>query len=250
MKRILEICIDSVESGIIAANSGADRVELCDNLLEGGTTPSIATIKYARRRLGIEINVIIRPRGGDFLYSELEFDIMKEDIRTCLGEGVNGIVTGVLQKDGSIDIERTSELIELAKPLTVTFHRAFDMTSDLNSALESIIKCGATRILTSGGGNKAPGNVKTIIELLEIAGDRIIIMPGSGINENNIAGLVANTRAKEFHLTGRKTINSSMDFRNNDISMGGSEDVHEYERKVTDSNRIRKVREILDSFEW
>lgn len=249
MKRILEICIDSVDSGIIAERAGADRVELCDNLYEGGTTPSTGTILQVRKNLKILLNVIIRPRGGDFLYSNSEMEIMKEDIKIAAGEGADGIVLGILSADGQVDKSRTGELIELASPLPVTFHRAFDMTSNPFIALEDIIECGAKIILTAGHSNLAVHNTALLKKLVNMAGDRIAIMPGSGINENNIAGIINETGAQQFHLTGRSVTNSKMRFRKNDIFMGGVPGISEFERKVADEQKIRKIRDIIDSYE-
>ena len=249
MKRLLEICIDSVESGTIAERAGADRVELCDNLYEGGTTPSLGTIRNARRILNLGLNIIIRPRGGDFLYSKSEFNIMKEDIKIACEEGADGIVLGVLSADGFVDIDRNIELINCASSVPVTFHRAFDMTFDPLKSLEDVITCGAKKILTSGHSNLAIDNTSLIKEMIQKAGKRIIIMPGSGINENNVAGIINETNATEIHLTGRKKISSNMRFRKNDIFMGGLSEIPEYSRKIADESAIRKVRDIIDSFE-
>lgn len=248
MNRILEICIDSVESGIIAERAGADRVELCDNLYEGGTTPGTGTIRIARKEIGIALNIMIRPRGGDFLYSDIEFNIIKEDIKIAREEGANGVVAGILKADGSIDVPRTMELIELASPLPFTFHRAFDMTNEPFNAMEDIIKCGASRILTSGHTNLVVDNIKLVKELITKAGNRIIIMPGSGINENNIAGIINETGATEFHLSGHRIINSRMRFQKSNIYMGGIAEIPEFSRKIADESRIRKIRDIIDSF--
>lgn len=248
LKRILEICIDSVESGIIAERAGADRVELCDNLYEGGTTPGPGTIIIARKELDLGLNIMIRPRGGDFLYSDIEFKIIKEDIRLAKKVGADGIVAGVLTADGRVDIPRTSELVELASPLPFTFHRAFDMTEEPFSAMEDIIGCGAKRILTSGHSNLVVDGIDLIKELIEKAGNRIIVMPGSGINENNIAGIINETGAMELHLTGHRTINSKMRYQKQNIFMGGIPEIPEFSRKMADENRIKKIKEIIDSF--
>lgn len=248
MKRILEICIDSVESGIVAERANADRVELCDNLYEGGTTPGSGTIRIARKNLDIGLNIMIRPRGGDFLYSELEFLIMKEDIRIASEEGADGIVAGILTADGQIDVKRTRELVELASPLPFTFHRAFDMSVDPFDSLEAIISTGAKRILTSGHTNLVINNIRLVRELIKRAGDRIIIMPGSGINENNIAGIINETNALEFHLTGHKTMESRMRFTKKDIFMGGIPEIPEYSRNIADEHKIKKIREIIDTY--
>lgn len=245
MKYKVEICVDTVESALEAQLAGADRVELCDNLIEGGTTPGPGTIQSARANLGIGLNVIIRPRGGDFLYSPIEFDIMKRDIDFCGEAGADGVVTGILRADGRVDIERTGALIEYARPMQVTFHRAFDMTPDPFAALEDIIMAGAERILTSGQKNSAAEGAALLKELLIKAGNRIIIMPGSGIGPANIESLARSTGAHEFHFSGRKTIGSGMIYRKESISMGGDSSVPEYGRKVADYTTIRAVIELL-----
>ena len=244
-KYIIEACTTSVASAIEAQKGGAKRVELCDNIYEGGTTPGYGTIKTARKVLTIDLNVMIRPRGQDFCYSGLEFDIMKEDIRMCKQLGVDGVVFGILKPDGNIDIERTTELVRLASPMPATFHRAFDMTPDPYKALEDIISTGAYRILTSGHKNKAFDGIELIRELVERAAGRIIIMPGSGISEDNILEIRNRTGAKEFHLSGSKQVESKMQFKKTGIFMGGLPQIPEYEMKVTDSERIRRVEEAL-----
>jgi copper homeostasis protein len=247
MKYKLEICVDSIDSAINAQNAGADRIELCNNLTEGGTTPGFGTISLASKNLTIGLHVIIRPRGGDFIYSDLEYNIMRRDIDTCGACGVDGIVLGILKSDGSIDIERTAGLIELARPMSVTFHRAFDMCADPLKGLEDIIASGADRLLTSGQKNKACEGIEMICQLMKQAGKRIIIMPGSGINESNISDIAKITGAKEFHLTGRKEIESEMIFRNQNISMGGTSDMPEFSRKVADPDLIRRIIYLLNN---
>jgi copper homeostasis protein len=242
----LEICVDNVESAMDAQNAGADRVELCTNLAEGGTTPGFGTIASARNNLSIGLHVLIRPRAGDFLYTDTEYDIMRRDIQICYECGVDGIVLGILRPDGTIDVERTAKLIEYAHPMSATFHRAFDMCSDPLRGLEDVIATGAMRLLTSGQRNKAQDGVETITRLVEQAGNRIIVMPGSGISDLNIALIATVTAAKEFHLTGRKIIDSEMDFRRNDISMGGSPGIPEFSRKVADPDMIRSIISILN----
>jgi copper homeostasis protein len=247
MEFSLEICVDSVESAINAQEAGADRVELCDNLVEGGTTPGFGTIVAARNNLTIGMNVIIRPRGGDFLYNDLEYDIMRRDIEVCGENGADGIVIGILRRDGSIDMERTSRLIQLAQPMSVTFHRAFDMCSDAEKGLEDIISSGADRLLTSGQRNTVTEGIELIQNLVNQAKNRIIIMPGGGINLSNIASIATRTGAKEFHLTGRKVIDSEMIFTRDGISMGGYPGISEFSRKVADREIIKKVKDILAS---
>jgi copper homeostasis protein len=241
----LEICVDSVESAKEAQIAGADSIELCNNLIEGGTTPGYGTIFSARSNLNIGLNVIIRPRGGDFLYSNTEYDIMRREIDICSECGADGVVLGILRSDGAIDIERTAKLIELAHPMSVTFHRAFDMCSGPIQGLEDVIASGAVRLLTSGQKNKAEEGAELISQLVDQAGERIRIMPGSGISESNISWIAKATGAKEFHLTGRKIIESRMIFRKEEISMGGVPGMSEFSRKVADPEKIKKIISIL-----
>lgn len=245
----LEICVDSVESAINAQIAGADRVELCDNLVEGGTTPSYGTIVSARSNLDIGLNVIIRPRGGDFLYSGLEYDIMRRDIEMCGECGVNGIVIGILNAGGTVDVERTARLVEFASPMAVTFHRAFDMCNDPVRGIEDIISTGAARVLSSGQKDKASDGIELLKQMVAIAGDRLIVMPGGGIDENDVAEIMSYTRVKEIHLTGRMIVDSAMIFRRSDVSMGGIPGIPEFSRKVADPVRIRNIRTILNSIQ-
>lgn len=242
----LEICVDSAESAFNAQEGGADRIELCTNLLEGGTTPGSGIIAVLRDKLDLKIHVLVRPRGGDFLYSDLEYEIMKRDIKICRDIGVEGVVLGILDPAGEIDIERTSRLVEYAHPMSVTFHRAFDMCSDPFMGLEDIITTGASRVLTSGQKNMAAEGSFLIRKLNEQARNRIIIMPGSGLNDSNIELLARETGSSEFHLTGRKTIDSEMIFRKDDVSMRSIEDIPEYSRKIADTEMIKKVVTILE----
>ena len=237
----IEVCTSHLQSVIAAQKGGADRVELVDNLYEGGTTPSYATIKIAREKLEIGLNVMIRPRGMDFLYSDIEFEIMKEDIQVCKELGADGVVFGILLPNGNIDKERTKILVELARPMSITFHRAFDVTPDPYKTLDDIIDLGIDRILTAGQKNAVPEGLGLIKQLIEKADDRIIIMPGSGINEKNIQEIRDYTGAKEFHLTGRKTVQSKTEYQKEGIFFGGLPQIPEYEIKFTDSEIIRKV---------
>ena len=241
----LEICVDSIESAMNAQLAGADRIELCDNLLEGGTTPSFGTIISARNNLDISLHVIIRPRGGDFLYSDSEYDIMRRDIDICGEYGVDGIVIGILTQDGNIDIERTAKLVEYSIPMSVTFHRAFDMCADPLKGIEDIINAGAHRLLTSGQKNKTVDGVELIRNLINISSGRIIIMPGGGIDDLNIASVAKLTGASEFHLTGRKTIQSGMTFKKQEVTMSGLAGYDEYSRKVTDTDMIKRIVDLL-----
>jgi copper homeostasis protein len=245
MKYKLEICVDSIESAMNAPLAGADRVELCDNLIEGGTTPSYGMIQSVRSNLNIMLHVIIRPRGGDFLYSDIEYDIMRRDIELCGEAGVDGIVIGILTSDGQIDVERTAKLVEYATPMSVTFHRAFDMCADPVKSLEDIINTGSNRLLTSGQMNKATDGMDLIKNLIAKASNRLIIMPGGGLNENNISALAKTSGASEFHLTGRKSVVSGMEFRKTEITMSGLVGYDEYSRKVADPDMIKRIVELL-----
>lgn len=243
-KIVLEICIDSVESAIAAELGGADRVELCANLFEGGTTPSYGMIEQVRKNISIDMNVIIRPRAGDFLYTEHEFRIMKKDIEIAKAQGANGVVIGILNPSGNIDIERTSELIQLAKPMSVTFHRAFDMAKDPFTSLEELISLGVDRLLTSGQERTALEGIDLLKELINLANDRIIIMPGAGVNERNIDKILTKTGAKEIHTSARKAHESKMIHRVSHVYMGGEFHQSEYGIKVTDTDMVQQLRRI------
>lgn len=207
-----EVCCYSLESCLTAAKAGATRVELCASPYEGGTTPSAAAIRMARRVPGIELAVMIRPRGGDFLYSELEFDQMKREIGFALESGADCVVSGVLNPDGSVDVRRTKELVEAAAPMQFTFHRAFDTTPDIFQALEDVIKAGCTRILTSGGSNTAPEGIGNIRMLAEKSAGRVEIMAGSGVNPANAREL-ALTGVDALHFSAKAVRPSGMRYR-------------------------------------
>jgi copper homeostasis protein len=246
---ILEICIDSVASAIAAEQGGAARVELCQNLFEGGTTPSVGTVCQTLERVGIKVNAIIRPRGGDFLYSDDEFAVMQHDIITLKEMGVNGVVIGMLNADGTIDVERSSRLIELARPLEVTYHRAFDVTADPFRSLDDIIGLSAERLLTSGQEPSVLEGVELIAELVRRAGDDIIIMPGAGITEKNLPRIMRETGAKEFHVTGSAPVQSTMEFRNERCFMGKALYPPEFSLKVTNADKIRNYIKLLNNRE-
>jgi copper homeostasis protein len=238
MSIVLEICIDSVEAAMAAQQGGANRVELCADLLEGGTTPSAGTIQLARRSIDIDLNVIIRPRGGDFCYTPVEFEVMKLDVETAKGAGANGVVIGVLNEDGTVDVDRTRELVVLARPMSVTFHRAFDMARDPYEALETLIDLGVDRVLTTGQESSVLEGLDLIAELVQKAGDRIIIMPGGGITVRNFERIVAVCGAKEVHVLAPATRESSMTYRNPNCFMGGELRPPEFSLTVTDPSRV------------
>jgi len=208
----LEVIAFNIESCNLAQANGVSRIELCDNQADGGTTPSYGFIKAARAILSIELYPIIRPRGGDFLYSDAEFDIIKSDVTLCKELGCDGVVIGLLNADGTVDKERTKILTSLAYPMGVTFHRAFDRTKNMFEALEDIIECGCERILTSGQKPTAFDGMENIKALIQKADHRIIIMPGSGVNSKNIVEIAQYTGATEFHSSARIFIESKMQF--------------------------------------
>lgn len=208
----LELIAFTLQSAIDAQAAGAHRIELCDNPGEGGTTPSYGMIKAVRENVSIDVYPIIRPRGGDFLYSPGEFEIMKQDITVCKQLGCDGVVIGMLHADGSIDKAHCRQLVELAYPLGVSFHRAFDRAANLQQALEDVIEIGCERILTSGGKPSAADATDVLKQLLEQADERIIIMPGSGVRAQNIEAIARATGAREFHSSARRFIPSAMQY--------------------------------------
>ena len=244
---LIEACVTCAQSALNAEKGGALRVELVDNLIEGGTTPSAGTIAELRKRLNIGLYIMIRPRGGDFCYSDLEFEIMKEDVKMARSLGADGVVAGILLPEGKIDLERMGMLKELAGDIGFTCHRAFDMTTDKFRALEDLIDLGVERILSSGGKNTAPEGQSLIKDMLEKANGRIHIMPGSGVNVDSIVGLRNYTGAKEFHVTGRSLYPGRMQYRNPDISMGKNTEVPEYDQWLTDPEKIKNLVELANS---
>jgi len=208
----LEIAVFNIESALAAISAGADRLELCENPFDGGTTPSYGTLKKVREKVIKPVFPIIRPRGGDFLYTEAEFEVMLTDVALVKELGFDGLVIGALNADGSVAKDAIARLVEIAYPLEVTFHRAFDRTKDPFAALEEVIQCGCQRLLTSGQVPNAFDAKDLIRDLVEIADDRIIIMPGSGVRSNNISELAAFTGVKELHSSARKSEESQMNY--------------------------------------
>ncbi len=240
----LEICAYNLQSALVAQSNGADRVELCACPAEGGTTPGAGVILMARKLLNIPLFVMIRPRGGDFLYTENEFETMALDIAFAKNAGADGVVLGALKRDGAVDTERTARLVEKAHPLEVTFHRAFDMTNDPYQALKDIMTTGAKRILTSGQKATAIQGENLISGLVNIAGENISIMAGSGINDNNIMTLIEKTGVKEVHLSARKHLLSSMKYHQKGLSMGAAGSA-EYEILSADGEMIRRISKMI-----
>lgn len=234
-----EVCANSVESCLAAQAGGADRVELCAGIPEGGTTPSYGEISVARELLSTtRLHVIIRPRGGDFLYSPVEVKTMLKDIEMARQLGADGVVFGCLTAEGEIDILVMQELMKASQGLSVTFHRAFDVCRHPQKALEQIIELGCNRILTSGQQPTAEQGIPLLKELQEQAAGRIILLAGCGVNEKNISRIASETGIREFHFSARKTIKSEMIYKNESVSMGGTVHIDEYERNVTATQRV------------
>ena len=239
-KSKIEICANSVESAVKAQEGGAYRVELCAGIPEGGTTPSFGEIRMARQLLQkTKLHVIIRPRGGDFLYNQLELDIMLHDIKVARQLGADGVVFGCLTAEGNVDMPAMKKLMNAVGDMNVTFHRAFDMCREPKEALEQIIELGCSRILTSGLEANAVKGIPMLKELIEQADGRIIIMPGCGVNPDNIIQIAEETGAVEFHFSGRSSYESGMIFRNNKVSMGGTVKIEEYQRDITDPEIVK-----------
>jgi len=239
MGRIIEICANSAQSCVEAEAGGARRVELCAAIPEGGATPSYGEIRTAQALTSsIDINVIIRPRGGDFLYTQAEVRSMLYDIEMVKQLGVHGVVFGCLTKEGDLDTGLMKRLMEASKPLSVTCHRAFDMCRDPFRALEQLIDLGCDRILTSGQQSDAVRGIPLIRRLVEQSAGRIIIMPGCGIREDNIARIEAETGATEFHASARSVLYSRMEYRNTNIPMGGNTVASEFETVQTDRLKV------------
>lgn len=241
MKYIIEIATSDFLTTKAAVEGGADRIELCANLAEGGTTPSYAHIKKCREAFDVALFPIIRPRGGDFLYTKDEFEIMKTDVQLSKQLGCEGVVIGLLNMDGTIDVARTAELIELAYPLEVTFHRAFDRCKDPFVALEELIGIGCQRILTSGQKPGVSEGFELITELNKKANGRIIIMPGSGVRKDNIKMLADKTGCVEFHSSLRGKLKSAMQFIHS--SFANSEE--SYSNNFIDPSEVGALRNAL-----
>jgi copper homeostasis protein len=236
-----------VEGGLAAQEAGAGRVELCASLVEGGVTPSAGMIQALRSRLSLPLHVLIRPRGGDFCYSGPEFEVMQRDIALAKESGADGVVLGVLREDGAVDLERTGALAALARPLSVTFHRAFDLARDPVEALEDLIRLKIDRLLTSGQEASALEGLGLIADLVRQAGGRIVVMPGGGVHEQNIRRIVEETGVTEIHASGSGSVESRAAHRNARVSLGRAFEPSEYTRRVTDPGRIRAFVQALES---
>ena len=239
-----ELCAYSVDACRIAARLGVDRVELCASPAEGGVTPSMATIERVAKIEGIDVSVMIRPRGGDFLYSDDEFETMLRDIAYAREAGATGVVFGILTADGKVDVERTRQLVEASKGMETTFHRAVDMTEDYEAAVEAVIAVGCNRILTSGSYDKAIDGIAKIGRAVEIAKGRIEIMAGSGVVAAN-AKQLAEVGVDALHFSAKCMVAGAMEYRNPRISMGGSDAVDEYALRTVDENEVKEILKLI-----
>jgi copper homeostasis protein len=237
----VEVCADSVEGALAAEAAGAGRIELCVGLVEGGTTPSAGLVAQCVERLRIPVFVMIRPRGGDFVYSEAEFDVMRRDVEFAARLGAGGVVFGLLRSDGGIDEERVRALAEAARPLAVTFHRAFDVCRDPVHALETLVRVGVDRILTSGQEPTAEAGLDLIARLVDQAAGRIGVVAGGGVRAANVARIIRGGGVAEVHLRGAVPEPSPMEFRNPRVRFGGGCAPADEVRLVTDPSCIRRV---------
>ena len=247
-KVLLEICLNSVESAVAAEQGGADRVELCAGLPEGGTTPSAGMIAAVRKKVKIGLQVMIRPRGGDFCYSADEFSIMQRHILIAKQLGANGVVFGILNIDGSVDKARMQQLVELARPLKVTCHRAFDMTCDFERALDDLAEIKIDRVLTSGGKKSAVDAMSTLKQLVQHAQARISVMACGELSIANVKAVISYTNVREVHAGLGAAVISPMKFRNQKITMGSLLE-SEYQYMVVTESSVRELRAAIDSAE-
>ena len=245
-KITVEIVVYTIAAALKAQEGRADRIELCDNQGEGGTTPSFGMIENVRQHLSLDVFVMIRPRGGDFCYSSYEYWAMKRDVWQCQKLSVDGIVFGILTPDGRIDKKRCKEIIDKARPLKVTCHRAFDMTRDPFEALEDCIEVGFDRILTAGQQAQALKGAKLLGELVKKANGRIAIMAGSGVNEDTVVEIVKQSGVREIHFSATAFDESPMTYRNPNIAGMGSEEGSEFKLRTADPERIKKMRQLAE----
>jgi len=236
---LLEICVFNTATAVAAEQAGADRIELCENYANGGTTPSYGYLKTVREKIGIPVFPMIRPRGGDYFHTQDEIDIIRKDILLCKELGFDGVVFGLLNQDGTIDQENTARLVEAAYPLDVTFHRAFDRCKNPLEALETLIQCGCTRVLTSGQYPKVTEGLALVKTLAEQSNDRIIIMPGSGLNSSNVQDIIDTTGVTEVHTSARIRVPSTTEFRNPLMP-------EDFDIDFVDANEIKKIKSIIN----
>ena len=247
MRFKVEVCVDSYASAEVAAAAGVDRIELCSSLLEGGLTPSFGLVMQILKNFDIEIHVMLRPRSGDFLYSNEEFEIIKNDLKKLKEMGVNGFVIGILNPDGSVDSRKIHDIVELAKPLPITFHRAIDVCNDPIGAVDELVMAGVSRILTSGGQPSALLGKNKINQMVHVANGRLQIMAGAGVNDQNVVDLVESTNVKDIHFSASQWVDSSMTFRNKTLKIG--DDQSDYGNRVASFESIRNMMETLQELD-
>jgi len=240
--RTIEISVDSLAKALAAERGGAHRIELCSDLSQGGLTPEAQLLRSVRQKVRIPIFAMIRPRGGDFAYSDIEYAGMEREMETARGMRVDGLVFGILQRDGQVDVRRTQRLVELARPLPVTFHRAIDVSADIHKALEDVMQTGAARVLTSGGAATAPEGAGCLAKLVQAASGRIIVMPGCGITASNVTQVAKSTAAREFHAG-----LSSVDIGANPDERKFEQEVRKLVRELGGSSSSRAMRSETDS---
>ncbi len=237
---ILEVASFTPSSALHAFAAGAGRIELCSGYLEGGLSPSAGTISYVRDHVSIPVFVMIRPRVGDFIYDNADQEIILKDIEYCREIGIDGIVTGALTSSGSPDKDFLKQVVQTASGLPVTFHRAFDLCGDMQQSMEDLIECGVRRILTSGGKNNVPEGLDTIRSLVKAAGDRIIILPGGGINAKNVKSIIQLTGVSEIHCSGKELVSSPMQAKAG-ISLCSFEEVSDYNWFASSMEKIKGI---------
>ena len=242
---LLEICTDSVAGALAAAGCGANRIELCAGMVEGGTTPSRGSIEAVREHSDLDLVILIRPRGGDFLYSGDELEVMRRDIECAGDAGADGIAVGVLTAAGEIDVPRMRELAARARPMRITCHRAFDMAQEPRRALQTLVDLGIDRVLTSGQRRTATEGIGLLAELVALAGEQIAVMPGGGVCAHNVRHLIATTGARAVHCSARGRHRSGMTYRNPECSMASAASPGEFEHGITDPEEVRRLAEAL-----
>ena len=245
---LLEVCCGSVKHAVSAAQAGAQRVELCDNLVEGGTTPSSGMIRLSVETVKVPVMVMIRPRGGDFLYTDLEFEVMLRDIANVKNSGANGVVFGILNPDGTIDMERSSRLVDAARPLQVTFHRAFDVTRDLIESLDTLCEMAVDRVLTSAGSACLRQALPLLSELVVAGGDSIKIMGCGGVEPSHVDELLVATGITELHVGATRSVESQMQYQVNNLFMGRSHRPDEYVLEEVDMEFVERMSDVLSGY--
>jgi copper homeostasis protein len=238
--------VECIESAIAAERGGANRVELCSSLIEGGVTPSAGLIGQARKKLSIGLYVLIRPRGGDFCYTSEEFEVMQRDVLVAKKLGADGVVLGILRSGGAVDIRRTHQLVDLGRPLKVTYHRAFDESVDPIQSLEDVVQTGAERILTSGCAENSIAGARTLRQLVDAAGEQVVIMAGGGINPQNVRTLIDETGVREVHASLKSSMESPVSDKNEKISIGSLEG-RAYQRFTVPEDQVRQLVQMVSA---